>query len=251
MKRPRPLARVAPDPAAPLVLAIDSSGPVEAVALARGDLVLASTARRRPRGRGTALAARIQQVLGDAGCAAEQLSAVACVTGPGSFTGLRVAIATAQGLARGLDLPTVPIDATFAWALGHPGERPIAVTLDARRSEVYGALWSVPVGGEPEALIPLALRSPESWFAALAEHPRALLVGDGARLYSGLASQLLPDHAALRAQSPGPSLGAVAAHVARSIEPAPLIPVYLRDHDAAKRPAQVPDPSGGTPRAGA
>ncbi len=236
MKRPKPLARVKPDPSAPLIVAIDSSGPVEAVALTRGDLVLAQASRRRPRGKGTALAARIQQLLGEAGCTADELSAIACVTGPGSFTGLRVAIATAQGLARGLDIPTVPIDATFAWALGHPGDRPIAVTLDARRSEVYSALWSVPPGGEATALIPLALRAPERWFAALAEHPEALLVGDGARLYAELASEMLPDTVTLHAQAGGPALGAVAAHVARSVEAGPLLPVYLRDHDAAKRP---------------
>ncbi len=235
MRRPRPLARVQPDPSAPLVVAIDSSGPVEAVALSRGDLVLAQASRRRPRGKGTALAARIHQLLGEAGCTPDQLNAIACVTGPGSFTGLRVAIATAQGLARGLDIPTVPVDATFAWALGHPGDRPIAVTLDARRSEVYGALWSVPPGGEATALIPLKLRSPADWFAALADHPEALLVGDGARLYAEQAAELLPESPILHAQASGPAVGAVAAHVARSIEAGPLIPVYLRDHDAAKK----------------
>lgn len=233
---PRPAARVQADRSAPLVLSIDASGPVESVGLAQGELVLAESSRRRPRGQGSALAARVRDVLADAGRTVDDLSAVACVVGPGSFTGIRVAVATAQGMASALGIPTLSVTATEAWALTTQG--PVVVALDARRGEVYGQAFDVE-GAELRDLLPLRLCAPEAWFADAAALSSASVVGDGARLYADRLAEAWGVTPRILTHLAGPALGAVAARAARNLAPGadsqPLRPIYIRDHDAAKK----------------
>jgi tRNA threonylcarbamoyladenosine biosynthesis protein TsaB len=233
---PRPLARIEADPAAPLVLAIDASGPVESVGLAQGDLVLAESSRRRARGRGSALAARVRDVLVDADRRPDQLAAIACVVGPGSFTGIRVGVATAEGLAAALSVPTLSCTATEAWALALRG--PVIVTLDARRGEVYGEAFDVSPSGELRRLLPLRLGPPAAWFAEAAGLGDPLVVGDGALLYEAELTAAWPGPPRLVRRAAGPAVGSLAACAARDLAQGrvsePLRPIYLRDHDAAK-----------------
>ena len=236
--RPRPLARVEADRSTPLVLSIDASGPVESVGLAQGGVVLAESSRRRSRGRGSALAARVRDVLRDADRSVDELRAIACVVGPGSFTGIRVGIATAQGMSAALGIPTLAWTATAAWALAVQG--PVVVALDARREEVYGEAFDVSASGEMDVLLPLRLSSPDLWFEASAAHRGALVIGDGARLYADRLTAAWGGPARIVRHLTGPALGAVAARSAARLatEPqrgwSPLRPIYLRDHDAAK-----------------
>lgn len=236
--RARPLARVEADRAAPLVLSMDASGPVECVGLAQGGVVLAESSRRRSRGRGSALAARVRDVLVDADRGVGELAAIACVVGPGSFTGIRVGIATAQGMAAALGIPTVSWTATEAWALAVQG--PVVVALDARRDEVYGEAFDVSATGDLERLLPLRLGSPDAWFEAALALRAALVIGDGARLYADRLTAAWAGPARIVRHLAGPALGAVAARSAALVasEPGrpsePLRPIYLRDHDAAK-----------------
>ena len=238
--RPAPLPRVEADPAAPLVLGIDTSCASDSLALAKGGLVLASWQVRRPRRQGSALAVAIQRLLESAGCAPSDLGGLAVVTGPGAFTGLRVGIATAQGLASGLGLPSYACSATSAWAAAVPACRvPVAVTLDARRRQVYSALYQVDAGGIEE-LREVRLEDPEVWLRSLVELDGVLLAGDGGRLYRELAGELLGDRVLIPETAVmAPNVGWVALEGARRLAGgAPgerLDPLYLRDHDAVKR----------------
>lgn len=81
-----------------------------------------------------------QQLLADAGIAKSQLDAIAVGRGPGAFTGVRLAIAIAQGIALGLDKPVLPISTLAALALPAAGDRVIAA-IDARMGEVYMAAF--------------------------------------------------------------------------------------------------------------
>jgi tRNA threonylcarbamoyladenosine biosynthesis protein TsaB len=235
---PRPLARIEADRSAPLVLSIDASGPVECVGLAQGPLVLAESSRRRARGRGSALAARVHDVLRDADRTVDELSGIACVVGPGSFTGIRVGIATAQGLSAALGIPTLAWTATAAWALAVQG--PVVVALDARRDEVYGEAFNVAASGDLDGLLPLRLCAPDAWFEATASLPDPLVVGDGARLYADRMTAAWGRTARILRHLSGPALGSVAARSAATLAAEPdraserLNPIYLRDHDAAK-----------------
>ena len=224
-------------------MAVDTSTPVEVVAVARGELVLAQRAARRPRGRGLALGPAIAATLDEVGEDLGAVSAFGVVVGPGAFTGLRVAIATVQGMAAGLGAPAFALDAMDGWARALPGSaRPVGVTLDARRGEVYSALFDTG-GAGPRVLRELRLESPHTWAAELDAHcpDGVTLVGEGAWLYRGLPTDRLGPRAGLPGGSPQvPALGAaatrLAARVASGEQPqGPLRAIYLRDHDAAQR----------------
>lgn len=232
------------DPAAPLVLGIDTGSAGDALALAQDGLVIAARQGRRPRRQGAALTVAIEQLTRSVGRQMQDIAAISLGLGPGAFTGLRVGIATAQGIASGLDIPTYGVCSLKAWAATVVGAAaPVAVTLDARRAEVYSGLFMVTADGI-EVLEGTVAQSPEAWFEGLAarSEERFLLVGDGARLYAATARRLLGSRASLSPWgSMAPDAGWVALEGARRLasgeEGAPLRPVYLRDHDAAKRPA--------------
>lgn len=230
---PAPAPRVEPDRARPLVAVVDTSGAMEALALVQGDVAVAQLQLRRPRRAGATVARSLRLLLQSADRRAEDLAAIAIAVGPGAFTALRVGLSTVQGLAAGLGVPVVGFDSTESWAWTLPG-RTVAVTLDARRNEVYTALWTVPVVGDATPVRTTRLESPESWAEALTAWPDAVAVGDGARLYADRLGVSVAT-----ASPAGPELAAIGARVAAraeagTLERAVVRPLYLRDHDAAK-----------------
>lgn len=127
----------------------------------------------------------IEQVLADAGLGWEELERIAVGVGPGTFTGLRIGIATAQALARARGLPLVGVSTLAAVALPalaqYPGASVLAV-LDARRGEAFAAGYSagaVP-GTDAPALKPSVLDPAALETAAAGLGERTLVVGDGA-----------------------------------------------------------------------
>lgn len=98
------------------------------------------TALARPPGHARELMPAVAQVMDAAGLGYEELDAIAPGVGPGSFTGLRIGIATARGLAQAHGTPLRPVSSLAALAAGV--DDPLALALiDARRGEVFGALF--------------------------------------------------------------------------------------------------------------
>jgi len=179
------------------------------------------------------LLAAAEEALAAAGVGWEAVERLAVGVGPGSFTGLRIGIATARALAQGRGLPVAGVSTLEALARG-AGDAPLVLAvLDARRGEAFAAAWR---GGAP-LLAPAAL-APE----ALAERVRALpapplAVGDGAvRFRDSLeaAGALVPPDEdgvhRLRAEHVC-RLGAEGSPTDRDA----LLPDYLREPDAVPR----------------
>jgi tRNA threonylcarbamoyladenosine biosynthesis protein TsaB len=116
------------------ILAFDTSAAHCAAALLLPDRVIL---RHEPMEKGQAerLVPLLEEVLAEGGLAWGDLKAIAVGTGPGNFTGVRIAVAGARGLALGLGIPAVGVTRLEALAYGLP--RPLTVIEDARRGEVY------------------------------------------------------------------------------------------------------------------
>ncbi len=172
----------------------------------------------------------VDEALAAAGVSWDEVPRLAVGVGPGSFTGLRIGIATARALAQARGLEVVGVSSLAALARGADAERVLAV-LDARRGEAFAAAFG------PGAFAPVAL-SPE----ALAEKVRAmpvapLAVGDGAVRFRGAleaaGAQVPPDEDGvhrLRAEHVC-RLGAEG----RTTDRDALLPDYLREPDAVPR----------------
>jgi len=128
------------------VLAIDTVAPVIGVAL-RHDGQTVQRVLRQQRGAETLLVPWILALCEEACVARTDLDGIAVAHGPGSFTGLRVGLATAMGLAAGLGIPVWPALSLAARARRATGKLPVLAMLDARKSRVYAAWYPAP--GEP------------------------------------------------------------------------------------------------------
>ena len=192
-----------------LTLAFDTATSVATTALVRDGTVLGERVSRA-----VSVLEDADALLREAGAGQRDLTGLVVGTGPGSFTGLRVGLAAARGLAFALDLPVAGVSTLRALAAGSPGALPV---VDAGRREVF-----VLEGPEP------AVRKPQE----LELEPGTLCVGDGALRYRALlesqGAEIPPDgderhlprarfHAAL-AREFGPAEG--------------IEPLYLRVPDA-------------------
>ncbi|CAM5359488.1 tRNA (adenosine(37)-N6)-threonylcarbamoyltransferase complex dimerization subunit type 1 TsaB [Frigidibacter albus] len=210
-----------------LILAFDTSAAHCAAALLRGDVLLAARAEPMAKGQAERLMPLLEELLAGAGAGWRDLDALAVGIGPGNFTGIRISVAAARGLALSLRLPALGIGTLEALALDLP--RPVLAVTDARRGEVYAQGFGAGPA-EPRLMAAEALA---------ADLPQGLaLVGDGADVLQALRPDL---HALPPALSLANSLARIAA--ARLATGAPHsrpAPMYLRSADAA--PAADPPP---------
>jgi tRNA threonylcarbamoyladenosine biosynthesis protein TsaB len=132
------------------------------------------------------------------GVTLKEVDVIAVSCGPGSFTGLRIGAATAMGLARGADLPLVPVPtlcslAYNAGSIINPGDIVVPV-MDARRGQVYAAFYSFE-NGRAKLLTGYLADDIREVLAYLSEHKynRAVFVGDGADAYREIITQVEAD----------------------------------------------------------
>jgi tRNA threonylcarbamoyladenosine biosynthesis protein TsaB len=134
---------VIPRRSQPLVLGLDTATEQSSVALVRGDAVLGMVAATDEHRRGERLAETLRGLLAVAGVAVEDLDAIAVVTGPGSYTGLRVGLALARGLALIDRLPVVGLGSLelLAYAAGDDAGSDRTTLLSAGRNKVFTASY--------------------------------------------------------------------------------------------------------------
>ncbi len=123
------------------ILAMETATPIASVALLEGDRLVREIMESVPRRHLEWLAPSIARILGDAGWRPGDVEAVAVSIGPGSFTGLRIGVATAAAWARASDLPVVASSTLETVAEGLDARGLICPVLDAGRGEVAGALF--------------------------------------------------------------------------------------------------------------
>jgi tRNA threonylcarbamoyladenosine biosynthesis protein TsaB len=168
-------------------LAIDTATPQVSVALGGPDGVVGEVNLRPGRRHGEVLAPAIESLLRLTGVRLDQVERIGVDTGPGLFTGLRVGVATAKALASALDVPVVPCTSLDLLAHPHRGsDALVAAVVDARRGEVFWALYQPALGGSAvvQATDP-AVSDPDEVATSLPyAADRVLVAGDGARRYA-------------------------------------------------------------------
>jgi tRNA threonylcarbamoyl adenosine modification protein YeaZ len=117
------------------ILAFDTAAAHCAAAFVSGGLLRAARYDAMPRGQDVRLLPMLGEVLEDAAASWGDLAAIAVCTGPGNFTGLRIGVAAARGLALGLGVPAIGVSRLEALAWGAPGE--CVVTLPGPRGDLY------------------------------------------------------------------------------------------------------------------
>jgi tRNA threonylcarbamoyladenosine biosynthesis protein TsaB len=230
------------------ILAFDTATRATAVALTDGRATLERrddpAPGERPR-HATRLLPLVSELLSEAGIGWSQVDRIAVGLGPGTFTGLRIGVATAQALARAATIPVVGVSTLHSLALNlgrAPGPQAdvVVAVLDARRSEVYAAAWDANGLGKTElpALLRPAALAPESLLEALAGRARApLAIGEGAIAFRGVL-----EHGGMSVPEDRSELHRITAAghclIARDlepVEPGKLAPDYQRLPDAQPR----------------
>lgn len=208
------------------VLALDAATPLAAVALARSDGWLREAYDERPK-HAQALLSLAAALLDEGGVSWVDVDCLAVGVGPGSFTGLRIALATARGLAHARGAGLVGVSTLRALAEPVPVERTALAVIDARRGEAFAAVYAA---GE-ELVAPCVCTPAQLEALARRGGPRALAVGDGALRFRELLERAGVEVA------PAPSAlhrvgGGAICRLAASGSSTEAVPVYLRAPDA-------------------
>ncbi len=226
------------------ILGIDTSGPVAGVALWRSGALCYAAVSDAGRTHSETLMPMVDQALRAAGLSIEDVEMVSCVAGPGSFTGVRIGVCAAKGIAMARGIPCARVDALAALAAGAFGfDGEICPILDARRGQVYCARFRFSAGALPErrmedAALPLA-----DYLALLPKEGRCLFTGDGLSAHGAEIARAMGPRAVL--QKPHLSLlrAEAACYLAQNdpalrVSGAALTPIYLRKPQAERERAE-------------
>lgn len=221
------------------ILALETSAKAVSAAVAEDGRILCSGYQDTGLTHSRTLMPIVEHILQNTGLTMADIDAVAVSAGPGSFTGIRIGVSAAKGLAFAVDKPTVGVSTLAAMARNVAfTDGLIVCAMDARRNQVYNALFEARDGGltrlTPDRAIGLAELAEE-----LRDDPRPkTAVGDGARLCfdylteSRISCRLAPPHLVMQnATSVALEAEALAA-AGKLLSPQALEPVYLRPAQA-------------------
>jgi tRNA threonylcarbamoyladenosine biosynthesis protein TsaB len=224
------------------ILGIDTAGGTAGAAVAVDGRVRAETREEAGSLHSSRLFRLVDAVLEGSGVGKEDLSAVAVSRGPGSFTGLRVGVATAKGISFSLGIAVAGVSTleAMAWgAMPFPGI--VAPLLDARKQQVYAAAYD---GLSGETRLAERAWNPAGFAEELRKLSRpCLLLGSGLDPYSShFGSPYDPFLTAPRERWPVPPsqvalLGHREVEAGRAVGPALLVPVYHRLSEAEEKKA--------------
>ena len=223
-----------------MILGIETA--VEHVGVALGDhsRIHGSVAIASDRRHAESLTPMIQFLMHQVGIEMADLSAIAVDVGPGLFTGMRVGIATAHSMAWALDIPVVPVCSLDVLAMNADwSDIPVTAALDARRGEIYWALYRMRgVGMEPQRVTEPVVTSPDDLAIYLSERAEQVqCVGSGCERFRDIFEEnswvLLND--ASRGYPSADKLVTLASHMLsrdETISAEHVAAMYLRAPDA-------------------
>jgi tRNA threonylcarbamoyladenosine biosynthesis protein TsaB len=232
------------------VLALDTTSRRGSIALIERDHIVAERQADPLRLPAEWLPGGLLSLLEQQGVKLSDLDLFAVAAGPGSFTGLRVGIATIQGLALVVARPVVAVstlDALAHVAHGHvPAGALVGVWTDASRGEVYSALYRAGPGQPAESAEPVQLEAPavgdpaqtlERWERFETDQQIMWFAGSGAARYAELIRSRRPEATLVDPGLLAGSIGRIAARRAscdQATDPSAVRPLYIRRPDAER-----------------
>jgi tRNA threonylcarbamoyladenosine biosynthesis protein TsaB len=220
-----------------LIVSLDTSSSSGSAAVIRDGRVVREQCGDGARTHGERLPTELMRLLDATGVDLKEVEQFAVVTGPGSFTGLRVGIATIQGLAFAAGKLVVPVSAFEALAATVPASAlAVATWIDAHRGEVFARL----VGADHRDLLHSPTSRPpratlERWREEPGGLPAAVFVGDGAVKYRDVIDAFAaPGSSVIETIPPLAGVAGLiaSANRSRAVHPHALVPLYVRRPDA-------------------
>lgn len=218
------------------LVAIESSGLVASVALLVDETIVAEYTIEHKKTHSQFLLPMLVQMMQTAETEPDELDAIAVASGPGSFTGLRIGVATAKGLGLALEKPIIPVSTLAAMAyqcIGMQGL--ICPILDARRNQVYAAAYHAINQQFHEVLPDQAIEIAEFLQQLEKLQQPAFFLGDGATIYrrqieerKGISSVFALPHTAKQRAASVATLAAQYYKEGKMTTAAEQQPVYLR-----------------------
>lgn len=223
-----------------LILGLDTATPWGSVALCENEEILCEVSLRAGKGGGEYLLSLLNTLVHTTGRKLSEIELIAVGTGPGSYTGIRVGLAAVKGLAQGLQIPVAGIS-TLEIMAANTGfiSQWVASVIDARRGEVYAAIYQMIASSftivlEPQIILVNELAD------RLGALPAVIICGDGSKNYQPIWAphsniQIAPKHW----DRPLGSWAAILAYQKKDLHPDPTVnllkPSYLRRVEAEIR----------------
>lgn len=202
----------------PIILAFDTSGPWIGTAVLRDGDVRAAHYVDMAKGQAEHLMPLIQQTLDEAGVSLQDLTAIGVGIGPGNFTGIRISVSAARGLALALGIPAIGV--SLLDTLAFNGPRPLLASINAPRGAKYLQRFGDGIDRAPALVAPEDLAQ---WLC-----PDITIIGQDS---ADLAAQLNVPNAPA-AFAPASAIARIAATRASAPQPRPA-PLYIKPADAA------------------
>ncbi|HON00502.1 MAG TPA: tRNA (adenosine(37)-N6)-threonylcarbamoyltransferase complex dimerization subunit type 1 TsaB, partial [Acidobacteriota bacterium] len=179
------------------LLALDTATNSGGVALARNAELVGLILIKQPLEYSERILRYVDLLIGEFGLSLDRIDGFTVAAGPGSFTGIRIGLATVKGFAQSLERPAVALSTLEALAFRFRHfHRRIAVMMDARRQQIFGGAYEV---SETEArpILPEQAAPPAEWIRRLPAQ-RFAWVGDGTQMYASTLAALRPHDRILR-----------------------------------------------------
>jgi len=224
------------------ILSVETSAGVASAAITEGEKLVCEVIVNNKKTHSQTLMPIIDSILKQAELKISDIDLIAVANGPGSFTGLRIGVSAVKGLAHAAGKPVVGISSLTAMAYNLPFcEHIISPIMDARREQVYNAIYEWQNGEPAELEAPRALGIDELLRELLKKDKKIVFLGDGVPVYKNTILEILGDRAVFAPScANAPRASALAAPAKRLYEEGKqqtcfeLTPVYLRKSQAER-----------------
>lgn len=224
-----------------IVLAVDTTTPSGSVALLENGVLLGEVNLESPGTHSARLLRSVDFLLGVHGLDVKDLDAFAVAAGPGSFTGIRIGVGAVQSLAFASGKPVAPVSTLLALAskLAADGARLVCPLLDAKKDELYAALFEAGPSGLVE-VIPQGAYAPDAFFARLPARRVVSFAGSGLAVYREKLRPYVRDKARFPRRSPFIAaevgrIGCAMVREGKGVAAAALEPLYFRRSQAEEK----------------